>query len=172
VANANPAGPPGGLEVKVINDDTEPVPVTGEVTATISGDVKVVNGAVERVAFSSSGSIEADKWQSDVIYMFEVPDDKVLVVEYVSVLAHVPDNPQAGVSLFVRASGHVIGVLEKTGSFGIGGGWTDYIAKVVRFHVNSGDNLRFLINRSIKDPDDDVGFDVRITGFLEDAPLD
>jgi hypothetical protein len=42
-ANGSPAGPPTGLDVKVINDSAEPVPVTGDVTATVSGDVNVVN---------------------------------------------------------------------------------------------------------------------------------
>jgi hypothetical protein len=71
-----PAGPPGGLDVKVVNDSTEPVPVTGEVTATVSGDVKVTNDEANAVPVTGLVEISAPP----VTHMGQRAEDHVLLI--------------------------------------------------------------------------------------------
>ena len=101
MAIGDPAGPPGGLDVRIVNT---PVPVageveatvTGEVDATVTGDVSVTNfPAVQEVSgvVETSQNIEAvllraatcpervdDRFGID----FDIPDGMVLVLENVT----------------------------------------------------------------------------------------
>ena len=48
----DPAGPPGGLDVTVLNE--QPIPVTGDIGATVTGDVTVTNDSSNPVLENNS----------------------------------------------------------------------------------------------------------------------
>lgn len=81
-------GPPGGMNVKVVNENTEPVPVAQAATA----DVNVVSLPVEPV---STFAFPTEPFQEEVWFVVEagissgsgsffVPEGKCLVIEHVS----------------------------------------------------------------------------------------
>jgi hypothetical protein len=88
-----PAGPPGGLDVAVINT---PLPVTGSVEATVTGDVNVTNlPAVQEVtgrvevtetveAVVLDGRVCVDSEKHNVNLHFSIPEDMVLILEDVT----------------------------------------------------------------------------------------
>lgn len=100
-----PAGPPGGLDVTIVNP--LPVPVTGNVNATIQGDVEVINDEMNPVPVQD---LRHDACKPKPLFIHEytqgdpgqryyrvnlinqVPKNQVLVIESVSVSVLLKDN--------------------------------------------------------------------------------
>jgi len=93
-AFSNPAGPPGGMEVKIVN---QPVEVTGAVDATVSGNVKVTNDSSNPVPVTGTVNLEVKtiepayaNWtvlnagSPSCHHLYTVPQDKFLIIEDVS----------------------------------------------------------------------------------------
>jgi hypothetical protein len=104
----DPKGPPGGLGVEIVNP--LPVPVTGDVDATVSGDVSIVNQPTVDAMQSGNWSVTVDDsnpisvtgqistFQTREPYygratsdspigqfsaFFQIPENKILVIEKV-----------------------------------------------------------------------------------------
>lgn len=116
---SNAAGPPGGLEVKVLNT---PLPVTGDVTGTISGEVEVTNDetnplpviiqnenvSAKQPLYINLGNMSLDETQPNFkVYRstkpYEVPDGYRLVIEQVFLQMTVPTDTD-GVSGTIHVS--------------------------------------------------------------------
>ena len=102
-AFSNPAGPPGGMDVKIVD---QPVEVKGKVDAVISGEVDVINtpnvnvvnipeveviNVKEPIVLGAQIYMTGDRYadgenlqESGTTDVFVVPDNKQLVIEYVS----------------------------------------------------------------------------------------
>jgi len=112
-----PAGPPGGLGVKVINDATEPVQ--------IEGIVEIIEPAIELFQAESTCNTNGSGCTSE--NMFTVPTGKFAIVEYASARAYLPANNALGagvrttlnsVELLHKLSDSVVSPIER--SIGIG----------------------------------------------------
>ena len=83
------AGPPGGLDVTVINDPDNPIPVTIDGTSVVTGSVAITNTPTVKIA----GEPYAVRVNGDCNTTFcffntypQVPAAKRLVITYISVL--------------------------------------------------------------------------------------
>ena len=83
-----PAGPPGGLDVNVVSPD--PLPVTGEVDANVTGDtanpvpVRIVSSIPKQPVILSESDTFSEGNVEVRVEMFTVPAGKCLIVEYVT----------------------------------------------------------------------------------------
>jgi hypothetical protein len=66
---ADPSGPPGGLDVKVVNQ--EPIPVAGDIAATVTGDVSVVNQPTVNAQQSGTWSMSIDNTTTNPVPVVE-----------------------------------------------------------------------------------------------------
>jgi len=96
-----PAGPPSGLDVKIVSP--LPVPVTVEGDANVTGDVNVTNTPDVNVANTPDVNVVkepvyeivqvrretnyGDRW----VELYDVPNDKFLEIEYVSIRVYSKD---------------------------------------------------------------------------------
>jgi len=81
----NPAGPPSGLDVNVVNED--PIPVTGDVNATVTGDVNVANTPDVNVVNTNPVPVTVQN-EGELVFIREgytVPDGKTLKIVDISV---------------------------------------------------------------------------------------
>ena len=114
VVEGNPAGPPGGLDVTVVNEvnafvTNTSVP-TGEQNLDGNGDIKVheqgtVQVVEQRVPFQKA--ISWDDWAGGDIRLFdvEIPPDKMLIVQTVSISALVESGQDVWATVTSQGSG-------------------------------------------------------------------
>ena len=81
------AQPP--LNVKVANEADNPVPISGDVTVNGTADVNVTNSSSNPIFVSEVGQTipQPFAWEGEKLESFTVPEDKMLIIEYVTVLA-------------------------------------------------------------------------------------
>ncbi len=185
---AQDPGPPGGLDVHVVNT---PLPVTGTVgisgtptvnlgagnTVGINGTVKVGNSAsspvlvrdvddAARSAFHASADVGIPDTRSEgLATITTVPAGKRLVIEYVSILAQAPTGQKlfAQITVFVDSVGqnHFI-TLTPQGAFSSTDVFT--AAQPTRLYADAGTNVTASLFRNATTGV--VGNTVAISGYL------
>jgi len=194
------AGPPDGVNVTVTNDSAEPVPVTGAVEldspVTVGGEVNVANpveiddstpirvhvenpvaaeqslrGEPVTLGTSLLTIFPGDRDVDEEIY--EVPEDKVFLIEYVSAdtisdadLAADLAKLQIVTSTGDELAGHDIGVMEPFGS-------AFTVSKQVRLYAGPGTTVRGLMRRvgsTFQINNNAFDWRLKLSGRLLDAP--
>ena len=110
------AGPPGGLDVNVVNPI--PLPVTGDINATVTGDVNVINTdpiPIQNVDRPANQPVveailpilhEGMKRTISPLKILTVPAGKLLIIEHISLFSWgsgCQDPPDTGVAMIIYA---------------------------------------------------------------------
>jgi len=169
-----PAGPPDGLDVKIVNP--LPVPVTGEVDANVTGDVNAtVSGsvnvikAIEPVAIQAGSFLNRGCPFSEEIYT--VPDGKFLIIEDASaaMILYSGDTvvPDGGVSVSLYSSNGTTGYVAKARIVG-GNELPLYGGRMVRFYAGPGEIV--IVEGEGCNNDHHVNVSVSFVGQLINVP--
>ena len=176
-----PAGPPGGLDVNVVNP--VPLPVTGDVNATVTGDVNVGNTPEDplyvrdvdhpaRASVIEGCSFFIDNGEeTDVCRFVDVELGKRLVVEFISGVVWIPTGRTALAETLISSSSgffsnhYLIQALQRTNVTG-----NDHyvVSQPFRIYI---DEEKHLSVRVLRNPDDagTVSGEFWITGHLVDV---
>ena len=177
----NPPGPPGGLEVNVVNP--VPLPVTGDVNATVTGDVNVGNTPegplyVRDVDHPARASVIdgctifiANGEETDSCSFNEVELGKRLVVEFISGLVLAPTGRTTHSETLISTtsgffSNHsLIQTLQRTN---VSGADWYVVSQPFRIYIDEENRLSV---RVVRNPDTagEVHGDFWITGHLVDV---
>lgn len=173
------AGQPQGIQGNVTIVNPLPVPVTGDVNATVSGDVNVVNDSNNPVPVKVVKAIEQMcSSKAEFLYVgcpaerevYTVPDGKFLIIGDASGKMSAASNPEAilpdggvSLSLFTYKSGDVVGMWGVTVVAGnelpVDGG------RPVRLYAGPGDKVMLSIEGCSEDVNASVSFVGKLIHF-------
>ena len=175
------ADPPGGKDVNIVN--SIPLPIKGEISATVQGDVNVVNQPTVEARQSGLWKIEVIPYEPYIAELFTtleegtgaspsgpllpaVPDGKQAVIEHVSVLAVLPDGQTVtGLELFSGVGSHFLSMIpqgtnsENRGVF--------VTSQPLRAYLRSGTSVAFTLRRG-PTAVGNAFFEMVATGYLID----
>jgi len=167
VTGAGSAPPPAALSVLVTNGNDKAVPVRGTVAVrTAAARPLVVQERREPFQISSS----FDNWGGAMTRSFsrDVPEGKLLVIEYVTVSALVPGGQQVRASLVAQRAGFASHRLQmvRQGTFG---GLDQFVGTApVRAYAGGGvGSLLIAVNRN-SDAGNGGQVAVSVSGYLID----
>ena len=184
VAPAGQAGPPGGKNVNIVNP--LPLPITGELSATVKGDVNVVNqptvdarqsglwmfGIAPREPYIAElfTTLEDGTWASPSGPLLPaVPDGKQAVIEHVSVIAVMPDGQTAtGIEIYSGVGSHFLAMIPQ--GTDMEGRSVFVTSQPLRAYLGSGTSMAFTLRRGPTNHGN-AFFEMVATGYLiDDTP--
>lgn len=169
-----PAGPPGGLEVNVINPVPLPVTVSGDVTGTISGEVEVTNDPLkveldathprEFINVPAQGAHAGDEIEHVTLYV--VPNDKIYVLETISLMLQIsePAKPRrTDVNQLYIPLNYV-----STFTNPLGDDVSEYVGcEQVRAYFGPGSTVA--LSFGVTHSDGWANYEIKLSGYLIDA---
>lgn len=170
------ADPPGGKDVNIVNP--LPLPIKGEITSTVTGDVNVVNQPTvdaRQLGVWKMDSAPREAYRANLLKSLEegtyaapsggllpdVPEGKQAIIEFVSVIAVLPAGQTApGIEIYIDGFGHWLPMTPQ------GADWEGrniFVAsQSLRAYLRNG--VSFTLRR-----DDNVGsahFEMAVSGYL------